>query len=440
MAYIESFFLYVAAVLFMFAVLFGGAVVLYMLVGQMKLFYSIGGMTWEKEKKLLFKLIKSRFFKFLTFAYLVAFVFFYVNESINYYGKGSAYPKAKSYAIVGDFVYFWHSVGINIHVKTGFQEYARFINPEGYLDRKIQNFQSFLLSRMYQYIPKDDGEREFWYYKYKQLYMVKIRYHPESAANPNPRFSKIMDKMFDTSYKLYDKSFKDKNINNQRYVFIGQMSYYLSNNIAYYATYNNKISYLKKLFIFMDNKELFQKNIRYAHLLYGVYKKYKRDKNVKKEFDETPYNLGLFYAGILVTYDMYITYNAHNNINPCTSKEIKIFVGIVEDFYNWEFRDKNSSFHKLSKREQDQVKWLYEDAALSYSYGVATYLCEIPLKYKDDVKFNKFDSYTRLPLYKNKREFKDVTFTLEEFTKFSKLEKLLEQKERKNKKSIKKDK
>ena len=440
MAYLESFLLYIFVVLFVYLITFGVFILFYMLYGQFKLSYVHGDVTSELNKEYFFKLLKNKFFQFLTFAYLITFVSFYVNESMNYYAKGSAYPKAKSYAIVGDFVYFWHSVGINIHVKTGFQEYARFINPEGYLDRGIQSFQSFLLSRMYRYIPKEDGEREFWYYKYKQLYMVKIRYKPGKPYNPNSRFSKIMDRMFDTSYKLYDKSFKDKNINNQRYVFIGQMSFYLSNNIAYYATYNNKISYLQKLFIFMSNKELFQRNIKYAHLLYGVYKKYKRDKNVKNEFDKAPYNLGLFYAGILVTYDMYITYNSHNNINPCTSKEIKIFVSIVEDFYNWEFRDKNSSFHKLSKREQKQVKWLYEDAALSYSYGVATYLCEIPLKYKDDRRLQKVHDYRILPIIKNNYDFIERAVTYDEFTKFSKLEELLEQKEIKNKKSIKKDK
>jgi len=182
----------------------------------------------------------------------------------------------------------------------------------------------------------------------------------------------------------------------------------------------------------MDNKELFQRNIKYAHLLYGVYKKYKRDKNVKNEFDKAPYNLGLFYAGILRTYDLYITYNSHNNINPCTSKEIKIFVSIVEDFYNWEFRDKNSSFHKLSKREQKQIKWLYKATALSFSYGVATYLCEIPLKYKDDRRLWKVQNNRVLPIYKNEYDFHYQTPTIREFTKFSKLEELLEQKEIKN--------
>jgi len=428
-AYIEAFLLYILVLLFIYLITFGIVVLFYMIYGYFKLSYvHLNNTSKQIYKEHLYTLIKHKIYKILTALYIIIFVVFYVNSLTNYTGKNRAYPQAKSYAVVGDFVYFWHSVGINMSLKTGFQKYARFINPEGILDTGVQKFQSFLLSRMYQYIPEDDGEREFWYYKYKQLYMAKIRYSPGSAANPHPRFSKIMNKMYDTSYKLYDKSFKDKVINNQRYVFIGQMSWYLSDNTAYYATYE-RMNYLKKLFLFMDDKELFQRNIDYAHLLNKVYLKMKNDKDVKKEFDKNPYNLGLFYAGILHTYDQYITYNSHNNINPCTSKEIKIFTNIVEDFYNWEFREKNSSFHNLNKREQKQIKWLYEATALSFSYGVATYMCEISLKYKDDVKLNKYDAYTRLPLYKNKREFKDLTFTLEEFTKFSNLENLLEEKE-----------
>jgi hypothetical protein len=411
-----------------------------MLFGQFRLSYLHGDVTGKLNKEYFYKLMKNKYFKFLTILYIIIFAVFYVNSLTNYIGKERAYPQAKAYATVGDLVYFWHSVGINIHIKTGFQEYARFINPEGLLDTGIQNVQSFLLSRMYQYIPEDDGEREFWYYKYKQLYMAKIRYKPGKPYNPHPRFSSIMNKMYDSSYKLYDKSFKDKIINNQRYVFIGQMSYYLTSNMAYYATYKRS-NYLKKLFIFMDDKELFQRNIDYANLLNKVYEKYKTDKEVKKEFDKNPYNLGLFYAGILSANSDNIVYNSHNKINPCTSEEIKIFTNLVEDFYSWVFREKNSSFSKLNKREQKQVKWLYSSCALSFSYRVSTYLCEIPLKYKDNRRLKKVHDDRILPVYKNNYEFMHkLSVTTDNFTKFSKLEKLLVEKEIKNQIINKKDK
>lgn len=440
MAYIESFLLYILVLLFIYMITFGVFVLFYMFYGYFRLTYAHENVTKDIYKNYLYKLIKNRYYKLLTALYIVIFAFFYISNFMNYTGKDSAYSKAKSYAVVADAVYLWHTIGINIHMETGFQKYARLINPEGLLDTGVQNFQSFLLSRMYQYIPKDDGEREFWYYKYKQLYMVKIRYRPDSSYNPHPRFEKIMNKMYDTSYKLYDKPFKDKNIDNQKYIFIGQMSYYLTSNMAYYATYD-KMNYLKKLFMFIDNKKLFQRNIDYANLLNKVYKKYKTDKELKKEFDKHPYNLGLFYAGLLRVYNNNIVYNSHNDINPCTSKEIKIFTNLVEDFYSWVFREKNSSFYDLSEREQKQIKWLYRATALSFSYRVATYLCEIPLKYKDSRRLKKVHDYRILPIYKNNYEFMHKSsVTTDNFIEFSKLENLLEEKELKNQITNQKDK
>jgi len=440
MAYIESFLLYIAVVLFMFVVLFGGVVFLYMLFGQLKLFFATEEVTLEKEKNLLYKLVKNKFFKLIIIFYFMASISFYIEESFTYYGKDRAYPQAKSYAIVGDLVYFWHSVGVNIRTKKGFEEYYRLVNYQNNLDNKIQKVQSFILRKMYQYIPDSDGEREFWYYKYKQLYVAKIRYKPGSASNPDPSFSKIMDALYDTSYKLYQKPFKDKVINHERYVFIAQPSYYLINGMAYYATYK-PMNYLDKLFILMDNKELFQRNIDYAHLLLNVLKKFKNDKGVKDAFNNNPYALGMLYAGVTYAYDHYVAYNSHHGINPCGSKEIKIFLSAVEDFYVWIFRDKHSSFHKLSSREQKQIKWLYNSCALSFSYKVATYICEMPLKYKDNRIIFKYNNTSFvLPVYKTKEDLWWETATLNDFINFTHLELLLEKREEKNKNLNKKDK
>jgi len=171
MAYIESFFLYVAAVLFMFAVLFGGAVVLYMLVGQMKLFYSIGGMTWEKEKKLLFKLIKNRFFKLSILAFFVSFGFFYIFKAVDYFSDKRAYPQAKAYKIVADLVLFNYDLFIanrNLYYRPiG----LKFIKP-------YQNIQSYLMQKGFQYIPKDDAERAIWRYEYFYANYVRARAAP----------------------------------------------------------------------------------------------------------------------------------------------------------------------------------------------------------------------------------------------------------------------
>lgn len=38
---------------------------------------------------------------------------------------------------------------------------------ENDLDNYLMAFQDFILNKMYEYIPKDDAEREYWEYKFK---------------------------------------------------------------------------------------------------------------------------------------------------------------------------------------------------------------------------------------------------------------------------------
>jgi len=297
MSYIESVLLYLAVVVFMFTVLFGGVVFLYMFFGQLKIFFSKEEVTLEVEKNFLYKLIKNRFFKWSVVAYFSAFSFFYINQAINYFGSQRAYPKAKAFAIAADTVLFWQSVGINIKLNRGFGVFYRLIRPEDSVDTKIQEVQDFFLSKMYQYIPESDGEREMWFYKYKQLYMAKIRYLPESVHNPHPRLSNIMDGMYNTSYKLYEKPIKDKEFDIERYLPIAQMSYYLLSNIAYYATYERS-NYIDKIDKFSANKQLFQKEIDYTNLLENIYSKIKNDSKVAEVFDNNPYTLGILYGAL----------------------------------------------------------------------------------------------------------------------------------------------
>ena len=431
MVYIESFVYYIAVVLFMFVVIFGSIVLLYMLFGQIKLFWANEDLTLKREKEFLYKLIKNRFFKLTLLAYFATFAFFYVNQSINYFSNDRAYPKAKAYAIVANTVFLWQSIGVNIKINRGFGSYYRLVQPENDLDNKIQKIQTFLLNKIYQFIPKEDGEREFWYYRYKQLYVAKIRYKPGNIHNPHPRFTKIMDEMYDTSYKLFNKPIKDRIIDKQRYLPIAQMSYYLKSNMSYYATYV-KLKNLDKLFEFLDNKTLFQINIDYMNLLDKVYKKIQTDKKVAKEFNDNPYSFGLLYSSLLYGVGHNIIHNSHNEINLCISKEIKAFVNLVEKFYSWVFRDINSSFHKLSQKEQRQIKQLYFFNAISINYGVATYLCDIPIKYKDDRRLFKYMDTKILPIYKNNEEFLDIAVTMNDFVAYAKLEKLLNKKNQKN--------
>lgn len=433
MAYTEAFVYYIAVVVFMFIVLFGGVVLIYMILGQFKIFFAKEEVTLEIEKVFLYKLIKNRFFKWSILAYFSAFTFFYINQAIKYFGGDRAYPQAKAYAIAADTLYFWHSVGINIAISRGWGDYARLIRPEDKLDTKIQKVQDFFLSKMYQYIPETDGEREMWYYKYKQFYMAKIRYLPDSVHNPHPRLSNIMDGMYDSSYKLYSKPIKDKEFDKERYIPIAQMSFYLISNIAYYATYEH-IEYKKKVFKFMDNKKLFQKQIDYATLLDNVYTKVQIDMDIAKAFDEkSPYSLGLLYGALLYIHNDNITFNIHNGFSLCDTPDMNKLVVYAEEFYHWIFDNKQSSFRDLGSSEQKQIRSLYEGYGLTIGIQLASRICETPLKYIDVENISEWSRYD-IPRYKrNDKEYFEKLMNAN-YSKYVNVQKLLEEKKLQQKK------
>jgi len=411
MAYIEAFFYYIVVTLVMFIVLSIIGTTIYWVYRKVKSLIKSEAVSIDFKS-----IVKSRIFKMIALGYFTASAVFYINESVNYYGKDRAYPKAKAYAITADTVWFWQSMMVNIKLNRGWGEFNRLLRPEDMLDTQIQRFQTFLLNKMYRYIPEDDAERDYWYHKYKQYYMAQIRYAPGSIHQPTERIIAIMDDMHKTSHALYEKNVKDKVIDKRRYLAIAQMSVYLAQNTGYFTPFE-KISYLSRLFKLMDNRELFQKSIKYKKLLSSVYKKMKSDKDIAELFDNDPYRKGFLYAALTKLKSNQIVYDAHNNIEPCSSKELTEFVGIVQDFYAWIFKEKDSSFKKLSQREQKQIKWLY-NYSLYFSYQISRYICKIPYKYKDD----KY-----LPVYKNSQEFFDEAVTVREFVEFTHMQKRLEE-------------
>ncbi len=414
MAYIESFLLYVAVVLFVFVVLFGGVVLLYMLWGQIKLFWANEDVTLQRERDFLYKLIKNRFFKFAIVAYFITWIFFYINQSLNYYGKDRAYPQAKAYAIVADTVWFWQSMMVNVAINRGWGEYDRLLRPDDKLDKKIQKLQTYLLNKMYIYIPKEDGERDYWYYRYKQYYKAQIRYKPDSIFQPSEKIIEIMNDMHKTSHALYEKPIKDSVIDKERYLPIAQMSYYLVSDEGYFTPFE-RIDYLSRLFKFMSDKALFQKAIKYNTLLTNVYTKIKNDKEVAKKFDEHPYLKGLFYAALTSSLDDNIVYDTHYGKDICTNKKMHTLVEAIQDFYAWIFREKKSSFQHLGQRQKRQVLWLYGTTS-HFSYQLSRYLCKIPYRYRD----KKY-----LPEYSSEEEFYDEAVTVDDYVKFTNTEKIL---------------
>ena len=414
MAYIESFFMYIAVVLFVFVVLFGGTIAVYMLLGQIKLFWADEEVNFRRQRDFLYKLTKNRYFKLAVVAYFFTWMFFYINQSLNYYGKDRAYPQAKAYAIVADTIWFWQSMMVNVAINRGWGEYDRLLRPDDKLDKKIQKLQTYLLNKMYRYIPKEDGERDYWYYRYKQYYKAQIRYKPDSIFQPSEKIIDIMDDMHKTSHALYEKPIKDRVINIERYLPIAQMSYYLVSNEGYFTPFE-RTDYLSRLFKFMSDKAMFQKAIKYNVLLTDVYTKIRNDKEVAKTFDEHPYLKGLFYAALIKSLNHIIVYETHYGKDVCTNEKMHTLAEAIQDFYAWIFREKKSSFHRLGRRQKRQVLWLY-DTAINFSYKLSRYLCKIPYRYKD----KKY-----LPEYRSVDEFDHNSATVRDFMKFTNTEKIL---------------
>jgi hypothetical protein len=424
LAYIEAFLYFVLVIIVVFIGLSFVVIAIYWIYSQFRFLYRRENpFDSDKQKGLLENFIKHKFFKLSIIVYFIASFSFYVNQSFNYYGKDRAYPEAKAYAITADTVWFWQSMLLNVKINRGFGSYYRLLRPEDTLDTQVQKVQTFLLNRMYQHIPKDDGERDYWYYKYKQYYKAQIRYKPGSVHQPLPRLAEIMDDMHITSQKLLDKPIKDRVLDKERYLAIAQMSVYLARNIAYFTPFK-RVDYVSRLFKLMEDKELFQKSIKHRKVLHEVYKRMKKEKNIGLLFDKNPYRKGFLYASLLNSYNKSITYNSHNNINPCTSKELKIFTNLIQDFYAWIFVEENSSFKNLSKREKKQIMWLYNAEIMSQGYVLSMYLCEIPFRYVDD---------KNLPIYGTKDELYLLSATRERFISFTKLEKMFEEKKLKEK-------
>ena len=415
MAYIESFFYFVLVILVAFIGLYLAVIMMYWIFSQFRFLYKMENpFDKEKQKRLIEGFIKHKLFKLSVVLYFVASLSFYVNQSFNYYGKDRAYPKAKAYAITANTVWFWQSMLLNVKINRGWGEFNRLLRPEDMLDTQVQKVQTFLLNRMYRYIPKEDGERDYWYYKYKQYYKAQIRYLPDSVHQPSEKIIEIMDDMHKTSHALYKKPIKDRVIDRERYLPIAQMSYYLVSNEGYFTPFE-RISYLDRLFKFMENKELFQKSIRYNTLLNNVYMKIKTSKEVERVFDRHPYLKGLFYAALIKNINHNIVYDTHNGADICGNEKMKRLVEVIQDFYAWVFIEKDSSFKKLSQREKRQILWLY-GTTINFSYQLSKYVCKIPYIYKDE---------KNLPEYKNEWEFFSKAVTVKDFVKFTNTKKLL---------------
>lgn len=127
--------------------------------------------SFYEYKEIVSKIKNHKVFKFLIYGYLLGFIFFYMIQSFEYYGKDRAYPQAKAYKIVADINAFFF--------ETFFASRNLFYKPSGikYIEA-YEKLQMFFINKGFAYIPKDDGERAVWKYEYIYANYIRARTAP----------------------------------------------------------------------------------------------------------------------------------------------------------------------------------------------------------------------------------------------------------------------
>ncbi|WP_421716863.1 hypothetical protein [Arcobacter arenosus] len=403
MAYIESFLLFLLVVIITFLVLVTPIVIIGWILSYVEFFNKrkFFQFLFLKKSKLIkdqtepyfniSKIVKSNAIVFFTIVYITTVSVFYVKQSFNYYGKDRAYPQAKAYAIVGNSVFFIHSFlfsfsRINIH--------------ENNLDNKLMAFQDFILNRMYQYIPKDDAEREYWKYKFKYQSIITQRYVPVSKedreskyrffrtemgiAEYSPRLYPLMDEIQQISKALFYGNMKDIELNQgKRYLPIAHISYYLANNFINYTTLKRPEGdpYTVKGKLMFQDKTLYAKYLEYTNLLVALQEKIDTNSAVKKVFEKNPMHQAFLFASLLDGFDTILRYKVFSNIYPCNLKEAQQFLDYHRQINDW-MENKGTSFQTLSRRGQKAAKFILGASGGRQSFFIiAKYICEIPIDY-----------------------------------------------------------
>jgi len=374
MPYIESLFYYLlivfAVLLFFYLIIFLGIIIANFLRGK-----SMQNTTIKK------------IYKWFTILFLVFALGVYVSKSASYYAKGRAYPEAKAYAVVGDTLSLVHAalLGMKINHGDSFnKKYYRLIYPDSPVDKKIQKLLSGLLQKMYRYIPEEDGERAYWYYKCQLKHIATMDYgfmrredyelHGDGLVSEGfgiytQKQVAIHKKMLETIRALQSRPMKDKVFDRvNRYSSIFRMSYYVERHFSSIPT-AERTKFLERYRLFEDNATAFGKYKEFIYFLDEMYANEENNTALQKKLNAEPLTKAFVLGALLRGMQNIISYQIKSGIYPCGNKEAKRYL----------------HYHKLyddlvhSKRSTKFIKGLYWQLH-SYFYA-AKYICGEDLRY-----------------------------------------------------------
>ena len=404
MAYIESFFLYWLFVVFGLAILVGIAFVLTEL--------------YKRVRKLLKKKVPlfgiQRIIKVIFPIYIIAFTVIYVDKGYDYLYKDRPYKKAKSYALAGEVIFIYKKVLLG------------FVYPDNLLFKPLQFAHSIILSKINEHIPKEDGEREIWNYKFHSFDYARTMFAPISKVhtklnggftNPNISMDEgilpLISDIYTTMKGLDEKTIKDKEFDRiDRYLAIASMAPYYRMYFGYqidiYTDVKKRNMNYKLEILWKDDKykkykeELFS----FVKILDNTRDKWEDDKELADAFEQRPNTKVAFYWGAIEGYtSIQVMQTQIDYIYPCTSPVFLKEVAYYKEFVHWAYMTEGSSYGKLSKRERKTYDFMLEKQ--EGLYYIAKYICEIPFTYMTK-RERGFDPKHRSRLMKSAERYKGI--------------------------------
>jgi len=409
MPYLESFIYYIAVVGTVFIVLYLTIVVTLFLLGQIKLFFSIGdhgNFNFQDQKSLFLSIVKHKFLKLFIIFYVASFSFFYVNKAFEYYGEDRAYPKAKSYKIVADVVAF--NYGFFISSRN------LYFRPSGLqFIEAYQKIQKHLMQKGFQYIPQEDAERAIWKYEYYYADYVKARTAPidfEALDEDNLKWI-VMVGNHPTKYKLsaqkmlYEidelvdalmkSNIKDKTYSeiNRYAVFINLITWWEHMDFLYHSLggetvdkyYENTQS---KLELWTKNQKYLQRTEEVINWLNRSKEHIDGHKKAQSFFTSRKYLYPDMMA-LRVGLQSKLTYaDLLYTRFSCNMKMLQNYFKVRKEFVY--FAKTNMAFQQLSLKEHRHSKALVDYEKNFLLVYILSHYCEIPKKkliYKENIEY-----------------------------------------------------
>ena len=380
MAYLESFLLYVGLV-------FIGGIILLLFLWMFTLLLDVTRKLFLKKERMFSKtVVIKKIVIVFTSIYLIAMSVFYIQRANALLFTDRPYKEAKAYAIAGEYVFLCKAALLSI------------VHPNNVILKPFNSVESYVLKKIYSYIPKTDAEREIWNYKFNLIDYARTMYAPmvdadvkrglsftNPAASMKPELLTILRNIYNAMDILSKQPMKDKEFDEiDRYLVISAMAPYYKEYMLYeanlYSNWKNPKYYGNKWRKIYSSPKLKKQFLNYIAILNKVHNAFHKDKRLAKAFEKHPRLKASYYWAATNGYSALDSMQERiDDIYPCTNPTFLKWVENYKEFVKWAYMTPGSSFSSLSKRDKKNYAFKIENQ--ENGYYIAKYICKIPFKY-----------------------------------------------------------